>query len=133
MRTRYCKFGIDCKFSHPQPYSHGSLFSKSGVSSVYPPIVSSMTSPPGMSLIGGGIPSWPPTRPFWVSPGSWMPMLLPCGQQDWNSYTVSYLLNIKYISKFYYIYDWIQKSDWIYYHWSRFLIIICFCIIFLRL
>lgn len=97
MKTGYCKFGISCKFNHPQPAAtHETVFHVPG-SPGYIPLGSSTASSSGLPL-AGGIPAWSP-RPYMSNPpinglSSYMPFLYPPlhgiipGQHGLNPYMV---------------------------------------------
>lgn len=98
MRTGACKFGIACKFHHPEPTELGAVL----------PVTPSAYDPKGMSpsassglTYAGGIPAWSfPSAPYMSSPrmqgrAAYMPVVLSPSQgvmptlQDWSLYTVS--------------------------------------------
>ena len=97
MKTGYCKFGVACKFNHPQPVSIGTMFPISG-SLVYG-YTGSSAPIRGPSLIG--LPLWPTLKtPYMTNPSmqgfpSCMPLVFPSTQatapvqQGWTKYTVS--------------------------------------------
>ncbi|GFQ00410.1 zinc finger CCCH domain-containing protein zfn-like [Phtheirospermum japonicum] len=79
MRNGHCKFGVTCKFNHPQPSNM--MVSLHG-SALYPPVHSATTSAqpvPGVSFIPG---------PQWQSPSSCAQLIMPQGvlSVPWNTY-----------------------------------------------
>ncbi|KAF8369810.1 hypothetical protein HHK36_032171 [Tetracentron sinense] len=98
MRTGSCKFGIDCKFHHPQPGAFGAVLPVNG-----PAALGSMGSSAPSSGVPyvGGLPAWSLPRTPYISvpsiqgPQAYMPVVLSPspgiipGQQGWNAYKVS--------------------------------------------
>ena len=98
MRTGSCKFGVACKFNHPQPAALGAVYPVTGPSA-YGSTGSSVAPPSNLPLIGG-LSTWPLARPYLSSPRmqglpAYMPVILPSSpgampvQQGWSTYTVS--------------------------------------------
>lgn len=101
MRTGTCKFGVACKFDHPQPAS-GAIFPLAlNGSSAYGSPLSSVAPAPSMPF-AGGIAAWPLSNgPSYMSNPrmqclpAYMPVIIPPtsgtipGQQGWTNYTVS--------------------------------------------
>lgn len=97
MRNGTCKFGIACKFNHPQPATVGPVFPAGG-SPAYGPSGSHMVPSANVPLIGG-LSTWPLARPPYIpSPRmqglpAYMPFILPPSQgtmpvqQGWSTYT----------------------------------------------
>ena len=99
MRTGSCKFGVACKFNHPQPAALGAVYPATGPSA-YGSTGSSVAPPSNLPLIGG-LSTWPLARPYLSSPRmqglpDYMPVIFPSSpgtmpmQQGWSTYTVSY-------------------------------------------
>jgi hypothetical protein len=108
MRTRSCKFGVACKFHHPQPASLGTSLPLTGAAafgSTGSPIVPSS----GLPYVGG-LPTWSlPRAPPYMSgthlqgPQAYMPVVVSPSQgivpvPGWNTYVV--------IKIFFAINDW---------------------------
>lgn len=98
MRTGSCKFGIACKFHHPQPAALGAVFPM--VPSAYCYTGTQMTPTSGLSNTGDLSP-WSSSRVPYMSsshlqsPLSYMPVVLSPSQgmipaqQGWSTYMVS--------------------------------------------
>lgn len=104
MKTGQCKFGVTCKFNHPQPAGAqvpapaagpGPLTAPAAVPAphIYPPVQSpSVQSAQQYGVVSG---NWPVARPT-LLPGSYIPgtygsMLLPPGMvplPGWSPYPV---------------------------------------------
>ena len=93
MRTGSCKFGVSCKFHHPQPAPSGAGLPVNG------PMGSSNLPPSGVPY-AGGLPTWPLSRAPYVSgprlqgSQSYMPVLVSPSQSiipahGWSTYMVS--------------------------------------------
>lgn len=101
IRTGSCKFGVACKFDHPQPGSAGTV-----VPVPVPPAYGST----GLSIVpssaglpyDGGPQTWSLPRPTYLSgpraqgPQTYLPVVLSSSQgivpaHGWNTYTVSTL------------------------------------------
>ncbi|GFZ08979.1 zinc finger C-x8-C-x5-C-x3-H type family protein [Actinidia rufa] len=96
LKTGQCKFGVTCKFHHPQPAGIQMPAPAAGPlpvpgSAMYPPMQSS--SVPSSQQYGVAAGNWPVARPALV-PGSYLqgtysPMLIPPGMvpfTGWNPY-----------------------------------------------
>lgn len=90
MRTGSCKFGVACKFHHPQPTSVGPVLPVPGhvsFGSMAPTVVSSS----GLPYVGG-FPAWSlPRMPYLSSPQSYPSVPISPSQgivpaQGWNTY-----------------------------------------------
>lgn len=110
MRTGSCKFGVACKFNHPQPASLGTGIPVTGPAtygSVGPAILPSS----GLPYVGG-FPTWSLPRAPYITgprlqgPPGYMPVVVSPSQgilptQGWNTYLVSKLflkfMKISYI------------------------------------
>lgn len=93
MRNGSCKFGVACKFHHPQPASAGAGLPVNG------PVGSSILPPSGAPY-PGGLPTWPLSRAPYVSgprfqgSQSYMPVVVSPSQNivpapGWSTYMVS--------------------------------------------
>lgn len=101
MRTRACKFGVGCKFHHPQPESAGSAFPVSGPAA-YGSTALSILPSSGVSYTGG-LPTWSLTKSTYLSaprsegPQTYMPVIYPpppppqgiVPAPGWSTYMVS--------------------------------------------
>lgn len=98
MRTGLCKFGIACKFDHPQPSLAETVLSvpgplqygSTGLSSVNSSGLPYASGFPAWSLPGATYISGPPSQ----GPQTYMPVVLSPSQgilpaQGWNTYVVS--------------------------------------------
>lgn len=104
MKTGSCKYGVACKFNHPQPASRGSSFPVTG-SSVYD--YSGYMAPTSGPHVSGGISQWHLSRiPYMSNPTTqglpaYVPLVLPPSQgtipvpQGWISYMVSSYIFLK--------------------------------------
>lgn len=96
MRNGTCKFGIACKFNHPQPAAMGAAFPAAG----FPNYGSSGTSmvPSSSVPLISGLSTWPLARPPYLSSPhmqslpAYMPVVFPPSQgtmpvqQGWSTY-----------------------------------------------
>lgn len=99
MKTGSCKFGVTCKFNHPDPANVGAMFFASGPS-VYG-FTGYSASPGGPHSSGGYPATWPsswtlyPNNPYVQGPPAYGPHLFPPNQatmpiqQGWSTYMVS--------------------------------------------
>lgn len=99
MRTGSCKFGMACKFHHPQPAAPvGAIYPTTGSSS-YGFTGSSVATPTNLPLLGG-LSAWTLSRPPYVSNNmqglpAYMPVTIPPSQgaihlqHGWSTYVVS--------------------------------------------
>lgn len=106
MRNGTCKFGIACKFSHPQPAAMGAAFTATGAPT-YGSSGSSMVPSSSIPLIGG-LSAWPLARPPYLSSPhmqslpAYMPVVFSPSQgtmplqQGWSTYTG----NMSHLSSF---------------------------------
>lgn len=92
LKTGQCKFGLTCKFHHPQP---NGMSLPSPARPFYPTVQSS--SIPSNDQYGGSLTSYrtgrPPLLPGSYPPGAYGPMMLPPGVvpvQGWSTYSVGY-------------------------------------------
>lgn len=96
MRTASCKYGVTCKFHHPQLATVGALVSMSPYATAGAP------SSPAPQPYPAGLPSWPISRapylpPRLQGPSSYASVILPSPQgimsmPGWNTYQVSNLM-----------------------------------------
>jgi hypothetical protein len=96
MRTGSCKYGVTCKFHHPQPAAMGALVSMSGSSLYATPATQSSSTP---QPYPAGLPSWPiaARAPYLQVPSTFAPVLVPplqgvVSMTGWNTYQVSMLI-----------------------------------------
>lgn len=92
LKTGQCKFGMTCKFHHPQP---SGMSMPSPARPFYPTVQSS--SIPSNDQYGGSLTNYrtgrPPLLPGSYPPGAYGPMMLPPGVvpiQGWSTYSVGY-------------------------------------------
>lgn len=97
MRTGACKFGVGCKFHHPQPESAGSAHPVTGPAAYGS---SGLSILPSSAAYTGGVPAWPLTKSTYLSgphsegPQTYMPVIYPPPQgivpaPGWSTYMVS--------------------------------------------
>lgn len=98
MRAGSCKYGVACKFNHPQPATAGAAFPLAG-SSAYG--YSSSVAPTSAPHVITGISPWPLSRVSYMSSQhmqalpAYVPLVLPPtqgtmpGQQGWSTFMVS--------------------------------------------
>ncbi len=96
MRTGSCKYGVTCKFHHPQPAAMGALVSMSGSSLYATPATQSSSTPQPHPA---GPPSWPiaARAPYLQVPSTFAPVIVPplqgvVSMTGWNTYQVSLLI-----------------------------------------
>lgn len=113
VKTGQCKFGMTCKFHHPQPVGIApspppppppESFSPMAASVTYQSMQSPVASSQQYGVFSG---NWPVSRPS-LLPGSYLagsygpPVMLPPGMvpfPGWNPYQVSIYLSLKLCSR----------------------------------
>lgn len=97
MRTGSCKFGVACKFHHPQPASAGTFSPFSGPA-VYGFPSSSVPTSSGLHFVGGAPTMSLPRVPYLSGPSAqgpqaYIPVVLSPSEgiaaHGWNTYLVS--------------------------------------------
>lgn len=94
LKTGQCKFGMTCKFHHPQP---SGMSMPSPARPFYPTVQSS--SIPSNGQYGGSLTGYrtgrPPLLPGSYPPGAYGPMMFPPGVvpiQGWSTYSVGHIV-----------------------------------------